>query len=289
MRGFTRRAVTVAAAAACAATALLSTATTAQAAPAHRSTYVSLGDSLAYGFQPSLYAAGATPAQYVGYAEDFAAMHPHMTLANFGCPGETSTSMLTHCADWASFTPHLAYDTNGSQLAAAVGYLAAHPDTSLVSIDIGSNDLLGAIRSCQAPPSTALLTCLQAHLPGVLATFAHNYLTILGAIHQAAPHATIVMFGLYNPLATALPGSDALLTDEVNPLIHSIAAGFSAATGAHVRVADAFSAINHRAGSRAEATFVCVRTWECSGYHDVHPTSVGYRQLAIAMLHALRH
>ena len=66
-------------------------AATAAAAPPP-STYVSLGGSLAFGHQPDLVAAGDTnPADYTGYAEDYASMHPGMTLANFGCPSTSPT------------------------------------------------------------------------------------------------------------------------------------------------------------------------------------------------------
>jgi hypothetical protein len=52
-------------------------------------------------------------------------------------------------------------------------------------------------------------------------------------------------------------------------------------------VADAFTAINHDAGSPAERAFLCARTWECTSFKDIHPTDLGYRALAIALLHAV--
>ncbi len=49
--------------------------------------YVSLGDSYAVGYQPTK---GATP----GYGT-YVAKHTDLTLANFGCAGATTTSLLT--------------------------------------------------------------------------------------------------------------------------------------------------------------------------------------------------
>lgn len=55
----------------------------------------------------------------------------------------------------------------------------------------------------------------------------------------------------------------------------------------HATVADAFAVMNHAAGSPAEEAFLCSRTWECTGFANIHPTDLGYRALAVALLHAL--
>jgi len=248
------------------------------------STYVSLGDSLAFGYQPDLVAASDfNPADYVGYAEDFAAMHPGMTLANFGCPGETTDTLINGGCSWtASGLPlHVAHP--GSQLAAATAYLSAHPETSLISVDIGSNDLLALIDGCHAAVS-----CIGAGLPATIGHITSNYAVILGTLHAAAPNAKLVVFNLYNPLALALPGSDPLLA-EVNGAIGQMASSVGASVGASVAVADAFSVMNGKAGSPSEHAFVCTRTWECTSYANIHPTALGYKQMAIALLHAAGH
>jgi lysophospholipase L1-like esterase len=76
-----------------------------------------------------------------------------------------------------------------------------------------------------------------------------------------------------------MPGSDQLLA-AANQVVRTVAGAFGA------DVADAFAAMNHAAGSPAEKAFVCSRTWECTPYQNIHPTDLGYRQLAIALLHA---
>jgi lysophospholipase L1-like esterase len=242
--------------------------------------YLSLGDSLAFGYQPDLVAAGdLNAADYRGYAEDFAAMRPHLTLVNYGCPGETSATMLAGGCPWPG-TLHDSYGGAPSQAAAALAFLRAHPgQVDLVSIDLGSNDLLALVDKCKrAADPTA---CIIAGVPGTLATLATNYGTLLAQVRALAPDADIVLYDYYNPLALTLPGSDQL-TALASNVVAQLAARFNAT------VADAFSAINHDAGSPAETAFVCSRTWECTSFANIHPTDLGYRALAVALLHALR-
>ncbi len=59
---------------------------TSQAATKAPTYYVSLGDSYSIGYQPGL---GATSG-YTGYV----AQKTHLTLANFGCGGATTTSII---------------------------------------------------------------------------------------------------------------------------------------------------------------------------------------------------
>ena len=241
--------------------------------------YVSLGDSLAFGYQPNLVAAGdLNAADYVGYAEDFATMRPGLTLVNYGCPGETTTTMISGGCPWPG-TLHASYNGAPSQFAAAESFLLAHPGAvSLISIDIGSNDLLGLLDSCKgaADPNA----CVLAGLPATLATLGAHYELMVGTLHALAPNARIVLFNFYNPLAFSAPGSDQL-SAIASSVVDQVAAHFSAP------VADAFGAINHVAGSPSEQAFICVRTWECTSFQNIHPTDVGYQALAVALLHAI--
>jgi lysophospholipase L1-like esterase len=257
----------------------LSAASAAADEPVRSGYYLSLGDSLAFGYQPDLVAAGDfNPSDYRSYAEDFADMRTALTLVNYGCPGETSSTLITGGCPW----PGPLHDPLGSatsQLGAALAFLAAHPgQVSLITIDIGSNDLLALVSSCQAQ-SGDVQSCLRAGLPPTLTTLAHNYGVILTSLESLAPEARVVVFNLYNPLAEVLPGSDALLA-VVNQTLAEIATAFNAG------LADAFTAINLSAGSPAEPTLICARTWECTSFHNIHPTDIGYRAMAVALLHA---
>ena len=265
------------------AAALAPAAGAAVAAPANRASYyVSLGDSLAFGYQPNLVAAGVTnPAAYRSYAEDYAALNPRLTLVNYGCPGETSTTLIHGGCPWPA-PLHNSYGTASSQLAATAAFLAAHPgQVQLVSVDIGSNDLLALVDSCQASATsaTALQACLTSGLPATLGTLASNYAQILTTVHTLAPQAQVVIFNLYNPLALTLPGSDALVA-VVNQTLAGVAAAF------HTKLADAFGVINIKAGAPVEKAGVCGLTWECTSYANIHPNNLGYAALTLALLGA---
>src|SRR5205823_4327720 len=52
-----------------------------------RTQYLALGDSLAFGYQPS----GVFDQ---GYVQQLHAMHPELALTNLGCPGETSQTLV---------------------------------------------------------------------------------------------------------------------------------------------------------------------------------------------------
>ncbi|MCW2856802.1 MAG: hypothetical protein JWR52_2417 [Marmoricola sp.] len=239
---------------------------------------MSLGDSLAFGYQPDLVAAGDLNAvDYPGYAEDYAAMRPGLTLVNLGCPGETTATLLNGGCPWPG-SLHDSFGGAPSQAAAAFVFLAGHPgQTDLISVDIGSNDLLALVNSCSSAPDPT--ACVSSGVPATLGTLANNYGTLLAHLRALAPHAQIVLFNYYNPLALKLPGSDNL--DAVaSSVVDQLATSFGA------NVADAFTAMNHAAGSPAEAAFLCSRTWECTSFANIHPTDLGYRALAIALLHA---
>ncbi len=91
-----------------------------------------------------------------------------------------------------------------------------------------------------------------------------------------------MLFNFYNPLAALSPQTDAL-AQQASQVVDGLASTF------HAGVADAFSAINNKAGSPSEKTLVCSRTWICSSYTDVHPDARGYRALAAALQEAVAH
>ncbi len=134
----------------------VTSASSASAQNLHEPGYLALGDSIAFGYRPSSVTPAGDyrhPADFIGYPEDIARTLG-LDLVNASCPGETTASMIEEAAPsngcetnargapgYRSFEPlHVSYA--GSQLGYAVRYLRLHPDTRLVTIDIGVNDLL---------------------------------------------------------------------------------------------------------------------------------------------------
>jgi lysophospholipase L1-like esterase len=96
--------------------------------------YVSVGDSLAVGYQPGR---GRTDH---GYVDDLARRArgtiPTLTVRKFGCPGETTRAMITGVDSGCSYAA-------GTQLDAAVSFLTNHSsDVAFITIDVGVNDML---------------------------------------------------------------------------------------------------------------------------------------------------
>lgn len=163
-------------------------ATTLLAGPALRSAladsnppspYLALGDSVAFGYSPLV--DPSDPHNFSGYPTP-AARELNESLTNASCPGETSSHFIdltgsdNGCGAFrANFPLHVAY--SGTQLAFADSFLASHPTTQLVSINIGANDLFVLQRACSGD-----ITCIENGLPGMLQTLATNLNTIYSHI-----------------------------------------------------------------------------------------------------------
>ena len=148
--------------------------------------YVALGDSLAAGYQP-----GGAELRDTAYpaltARRLDTDGAELTVENLGCSGETTTSLLKggKC-EYAE----------GSQLEQAESLLRKGADVSLVTIDIGGNDLLRCVRG-GAEIDTACVTSgvrtVQKNLPSILER-------LRAAAGEDVP---VLVLGYYNPWLAA--------------------------------------------------------------------------------------
>jgi lysophospholipase L1-like esterase len=242
--------------------------------------YLALGDSLAFGYSEakfdSLYP-DENPADYeTGYVNDFAdvlkVFNPSLQIINDGCPGETTESFIKGpCAyvDPDGFALHHPYSGGpaSSQLSDALAYLEAHPGSvNPITIDIGANDALGLIETtCKLEAA-----CVAAGAPAVFTKIGANLGLILGQLRAVAPHAQIVVLGLYNPFGETIAGGDAL-TADLNEVEAKVAAGVGA------RFADPLPFFNPPGA--LEAPTICLLTNMCTPLRDIHPTDLGYKVL----------
>lgn len=109
-----------------------------------KETYLSLGDSLAVGYQPSEDGGGETPGAYTDslfkmlYDEDSTLEHTRL-----GCPGENTTTMLDGSQE------HCHYD-EGSQIDAAEAFLEDNQgEVRLVTVGIGANNFTGCVEELE--------------------------------------------------------------------------------------------------------------------------------------------
>ncbi|MFL5737983.1 MAG: SGNH/GDSL hydrolase family protein [Actinomycetota bacterium] len=277
-----RRLCSVAALTALLVTVLQGTIPSAQAGAA-TTYYLALGDSLSVGHQP-----GMGRSTHEGYTDQLLGRlrqrAPGLALRNVGCPGETTRSLITGKRT-------LCHYAAGSQLDAAVTFLKAHPGaTSFVTIDIGSNDLVGRcldFRTGMFDPD-----CTADLIPRLRARLTH----IVDALRSAAgPDVPIVGMKYYDPfvgLWALIPGGHAVARADQRAWAMLNTALTAAYVHSGVAVADVAETFKIRDfKDRVEVpglgpvpvnvALVCKWTWFCSKYlGDPHANRTGYRKIA---------
>jgi lysophospholipase L1-like esterase len=244
--------------------------------------YLSLGDSLAAGVQPTgdpndLYRTND------GYTDQLYAIakthYPKLQHIKLGCPGETTATFVDGgICDYEY----------GSQLATALEFLHAHARfTRFITIDIGWNDV-GPAEGCilgGGDPQACIgpgVASITSHLPG-----------ILSALRAAAPDVPIVGMNMYDPfLAYWLQGLDGqqLATLSVSLLtgINGLEGGIYGAYGVPVAdVETAFSTtdfadlVSFDGFGLVPLNVVraCTWTWKCVA-GDNHANHDGYAVIA---------
>ena len=242
------------------------------------SSYLALGDSLAFGYSQAKFESllpSEPPSAYnTGYVDDFAHLlklgNPKLEVINDGCPGETTESFIKGpCAYQLAYPLHHPYagGPTSSQLSDALAYLQANPNTSPITLDIGANDALGVIEhTCNKQ-----VECVIKEAPALFAHVGANLGLILADLRGADPHATIIVLGLYNPFGEKLPGGNTL-TAQLNEVMEKVASAVGA------RFADPLPIFNPP-GALEEPT-ICLLTNMCKTPEDIHPTDLGYGVLA---------
>ena len=243
-----------------------------------KSYYLSLGDSLAYGFQSFKFAEGLLPSAYnTGYTDVFGAqlrqIRPGIVTVNYGCPGETTESfVMSGGCIWTQHGYQLHDTYSGSQLQAALTFLREHPgQVSPITIALWGNDLPMLVGSCTFNNQIDL-TCIQNATPGFIRDLVMRISGILEQLRAAAPDAEIILTGTVDENLKVLAFADPLFQD----LNASMA---QAAATNRVRFADPFPIFNPQGNVTAEVQTICTLTLLCTD-GDIHPSDVGYRALA---------
>ena len=251
--------------------------------------YLALGTSLAVGFQPNR---GETSKGYVDVLwRRMAQQIPGLSLKNVGCPGETSSSMIT------GTHPHCRYP-EGSQLDAAVAFLHAHPaQVAFITVEVGANDFIGA---CLRDTGRLDRACATDVLPRIQARLTR----IVDALAAAAPAVPIVGMTYYDPLlglwglvpgGRALARADARIWADLNATF-ATAYGDAGATVADVAATfqvDDFTdtvVVPGRGELPVNVANTCRWTWFCTPRFagDVHANRTGYRKIAKTFEQALQ-
>jgi lysophospholipase L1-like esterase len=251
------------------------------ASPNAGGVYLALGDSIAFGQNPNIANDMDLP-QFVGYPTKVASTLG-LNLVNAGCSGEAASGFVSatgidnHCrADKARGRLHTIYTT--SQLDFATSFLKAHPETKLVTLDIGANDLIVAKRACNGS-----VLCVASSVPKVAPQVGANARTIFKAIRDTGYSGPLVLLTTYVPdysntterIAMELV-NEATTLEVQKPDIHGlIAHGYHA-------MHDATASAN---GDACAAGLIIPLP---QGGCDIHPTPAGRALLEQAVLDALK-
>jgi lysophospholipase L1-like esterase len=242
-----------------------------QAAPGH--SYLALGDSVTFGYITQAGFEYGNPENFVGFP-DYGGDVLRLQTVNASCPGETTASFLSAtgvdngCRSFRSQAPlHVAY--TGTQLDYATTFLTDHPNTSLVTIQLGANDAFVLQRQCAGDP-----TCIAAGLPAVLASISANMDTILRDLRATGFHGVLMVVNYYS-----LDYGDAAGT--------ALTRALNAAVTAHAQadgavVADAFTAFQTAAGAAGHTCQAGLLNASPQNQFtcDVHPSQSGQKLLA---------
>lgn len=232
--------------------------------------YLSLGDSLAFGFQRAKALAGLPPSAFnTGYADLLAdRLEPggrRLALVNYGCPGESTVTFRAGPCPWTAGGQLLHDAFTGPQQDAALGFLRDHRGhVELITLSLWGNDVNAYVASCQGN-----VQCIVDGAPAEIAAIRANLATILGEIRRAAPDATVILLGGVDVNAGAF--------ELTHPLIRALNTAMADVAAAHrSRFANPFPIFNPDGDTGAA---LCTRTLLCSD-GDVHPSDAGYRAIA---------
>jgi lysophospholipase L1-like esterase len=253
--------------------------------------YLAVGDSIAFGYSPVILNP-FPPSNFKGYPE-FIATSPGFAFVqelNIACPGETSGSFLNatapdnHCRDYkgsgGGVLLHVPYV--GTQLSKMVQLLQTEKDISLVTINIGGNDLLLLQNACLANPVPSFEACVTTKLPTVLAVYAQNLSAILGAIRGQNSGKYKGKIALLTQYSTDYRPQDYIQQIAVSAF-NSVAR--LASLTYNVKIADgygAFAAASAHNGKDpcASGLLIPLSATTC----DVHPSAAGQKLLADTVL-----
>ncbi len=249
--------------------------------------YVSLGDSYASGYQPTVGNNGEGFAYQVG---GFARSRGYrLTLVNFGCGGATTTSLLTQIGcPRRGQGPNSPIYSRTTQIAAAESFIRRNrANVKLITVSISGND----VTKCAEVPIDQVGTCVGAALTGINANLSRTVKRLRTAAGPrprivGITYPDVILGGWVRPGGRALAEpSVAVFRNLINPALkkqyESVKGTFvdvTAATGAYTPLDQTTSLAPYGTIPVAVAK-VCQLTWYCQR-GDIHANRAGYRLIA---------
>ncbi|TQF73327.1 hypothetical protein FK531_07370 [Rhodococcus spelaei] len=248
--------------------------------------YVSMGDSLAAGYQPN-----TKKDEPVSYSDllykTLKESDPNLQFVRIGCDGETTVSMINggKCV----------YPDASSQLDFATKFLAAHQGrVKYLTLTVGANDIYHCLTAGSGSAGLPDVGCIAQSL-GTIGT---NLGKITGELHKAGgkdPH--YVGMNYYDPaLASWLKGGTSQVvaqgTAAANNLLAATITTANSANG--FKTADVLNAFSNNdvlttvdvppfGTLPRNVARICEWTWMCS-LADIHANPVGHQVIADTFL-----
>jgi hypothetical protein len=256
-------------------------------------TFLSLGDSIPFGYNPLLMppfsAPPASPSAFVGYPEVLASRGFDVT--NASCPGETSGSFLdplapdNGCRAFKGYPPvslHADYET--TQIAFAVAAIQAKvadkDKFNFITLNMGANDLFVLQASCNFD-----LGCIQAGLQGVVVAYSQHLSDAYDQM-KAAYNKTDRIKGKFVGVTTYATNYNEPLAVGALTYMNNALAAFTASKEG--RLADAYGAFQTAsASSGGDACAAGLLIRKPDNTCDIHPSQDGRNLLAQTVLAAL--
>jgi len=255
-----------------------------------RQLYVSLGDSYATGFQPSVVN------QSAGTRNGFAYQVPGLArkrgyrfkLVNFGCGGATTESLLEQTEKCGGPGPGGKGWGGRTQIAAAERFIRANRKrVGLISVSIGGNDVTRCARA--ADPIPCVVAAVQGITENVTETAerlreaAGRKVRIVGTTYPN------VLLGLWvgaNPNQDLARLANVAFKDFINPALkkaYESAGGrfvdVTAASGAYGSFEETTDRLAGYGTIPVPVAKACEYSYYCE-YRDIHARTSGYRLIA---------
>ena len=245
--------------------------------------YLALGDSVPFGFNPNP-ALWSHASNFIGYPQ-IVAKRLNVEVVNASCPGEATGGFISltgtdnGCRDYRSGFPlHVSY--SGTQLAFATSYLASHKRTRLVTLMLGANDLGRWLTDCgETPPGP---TCALG-FAGMLSVMQSNLNLIFSAL-RATGYTGLIIAVTYPALKYKDPFWVGLAV--------ALNAPMQAAAAAHdVQIASGFDAM--AVASASAGGDICAAGLQLPAFPpgtpgcDIHPSALGRDLFAATVVKAV--
>ena len=266
-------------------------------------TYLALGDSIPYGFDPTKFVPPTVaqpfpplpkPVDFIGYPEIVSNVK-QLQHVHASCPGETSGSFLVFKARdngcngpgpqgqpafKTSIGLHENYDS--SQLAFARAQIRANKRINLITLSLGGNDLSLLQKDCMSPlsPFPSFDLCVGSQIDAVVANYGINLTMILKDLRERADYkGKLILVTNYspNPLFN-------FAIVKLNETMKRVGKDFGA------RIADGFGAFEFVAGQFgggnpcSAGLLVRLSPPGPNAVCDIHPSVDGQNLLAATVL-----